>query len=151
MSCIAKSPACSYLLDPRPRWNSVISRGSSSIPGFLLQQLEFAMELRTKKHLVPLVQQKITWLCRFVDTRRSGRMPVSRPIIIFKGCVWVWSRHQLGGTTSVVLDSGGIWGVWSQHRSHGKEVTQMRRVLQVVLTGCKKHCKEVSSWSCRKV
>jgi len=47
------------------------------------------MELRTKQHVVPLVQKKITWLCGFLNTRRSGRMPVSRPIILFIACVWV--------------------------------------------------------------
>jgi len=86
MSCIEVSPVCSNLLDPL---NGMIPRGQRPIPGFLLQRLEVAMELRTKVHLVPLVWQKITWLCGFLNIRRSGRMPVSRPIILFKGCVWV--------------------------------------------------------------
>jgi hypothetical protein len=34
----------------------------------------------------------------------------SRPIILFKGCVWVCGRHQLGVKTSVVLDFGATSG-----------------------------------------
>lgn len=47
MSCITMSPAWSIFLDSS---NGVICQGPCSIPGFLQQRLELALELRTKGH-----------------------------------------------------------------------------------------------------
>lgn len=43
-----------------------------------------------------------------------GRIPVSGPIILFRGCEWACSRHQLGEKTSVVLEFGATSGVLRQ-------------------------------------
>jgi hypothetical protein len=93
--------------------NGVTSRRPCSITGsFLQQRLESTWELRTKQHLRSSRPAQNHMALQIV----SEGLLVSRPIILCRGCVWVWSRHQLGEKTSEVLDFGATSGdVGLQH------------------------------------